>query len=545
VVLILLALACSTGGDPARAPAATQPSAGVPVQPGGQGLGPAPVGTGVFKQLAPADQQRPRSTAVCRGCDVYIISVCSLRKDYVGAYGRGIKTPNMDLISSGGVRFHRAYSASNFTLAGLTAILTGRFASTTGVTGWDKGLTSMVPTIPEVLGHYGYVTGAFTTDAASGFRPEYGLDRGFQYMAIDPPPSGTPDGRHRPGRYSPGATALPMARWIVAQDESKPIFAMLHTRSAHYPFVGDDSGVEEDETGITRMLWETGRKRERAPGQDAHRPGPGSAGGAAQQGVIPMAGPDPVHEHLRRVGAPALKVWKRRYAEAVERMDLDVGVVLKAIEKRGRADRSLIILVGDHGESLNDHNETLHGDAFFDSVINVPLLIKMPGVDRSSHSTALVSHVDVLPTILQSIGAVQPAGIDGVSLLPLLTGKASQVRTMLLSEGGVARHDGDSLPGAVIAPPWTLLKQRAGCGVGLAPIRPDGGMPLCLFNLQTDPQQLQNVADANPDVVSALLQHWSDFRAVAQSSSHAQLKLSDAFVEELRRNGYDFNKGVP
>jgi len=541
--LVWLALSCSAEVTPADPPAVAPEVLG-PLQPGQQELGLAPVGTGVFKEGAPTEQQRPNAAASCQGCDVYVISVCSLRKDYVGAYGREIATPHMDRIATGGARFQRAYSASNFTLAGLTAILTGRFGSTTGVTGWDKGLTSTVPTIPEVLGHYGYVTGAFTTDAASGFRPDYGLSRGFQYMEIEAPPPGTADGRHQPGRYTPGQMAQPMARWIGAQDTSTPIFAMLHTRTAHYPFVGDDSGVEADETGTTRVLWETGRPREDSPGPGT--PGPGNAGGVVQHGVVPLPGPDPVHEHVAQVGAPAIEVWKQRYSEAVEKMDADVGVVLQAIEARGRADQSIIILLGDHGESLNDHGELLHGDAFFDSVINVPLLIQMPGARGRGATNALASHVDVLPTIFESVGVVQPAGIDGVSLLPVLMGQAAQVRTMVLSEGGVARHDGDSLPGAVIAPPWALLTQRSGCGAGtISPLREDGGMPRCLFNLQADPLQLENVSQSNSQVVEDLMAHWTDFRAAAQTDSHAQLKLSDAFVEELRRNGYDFNKGIP
>jgi arylsulfatase A-like enzyme len=541
MIIFLWLLACATEVEPALE--VTPVPGNGPAQPGHQTPGLAPVGTGVFTAAAPEKQTSPSKTASCLGCDVYIISVCSLRKDHVGAYGYEINTPSMDRIASGGTRFRRAYSASNFTLAGLTAILTGRFASSTGVTGWDKGLTSKVPTIPEVLGHYGYTTGAFSTDSASGFRPDYGLDRGFQSMTIDMPAPGTADGRHIGGAYSAGQMARPMAKWLAQQDDNKPVFVMIHTRTAHYPFVGDDSGVEADETGTTRMLWEAGRPREPAAGEQA--PGPGNAGGVAQHGVVPMAGPDPIHTHVSEVGAPAIVVWKQRYAEAVEKMDADVGVVLAAIKARGRWDRSIIVLLGDHGESLNDHSELLHGDAFFDSVINVPLLIKMPGMKPGQSTNALVSHVDVLPTILESVGAVQPAGIDGVSLLPVLSSPASSVRNMVLSEGGVARHDGDSLPGAVIAPPWTLLKQRGGCGVGLAPIQPDGGMPLCLFNLQADPHQLHSVADAHPDVVSDLLQHWSDFRAATQGDSHAELKLSDAFVQELRDNGYDFNKSIP
>ena len=222
MVLVLLLLACATEDAPEPRKEVHSAQVGMPPPAGPVPPGMAPVGTGVFKKAAPSELEHASPKAGCVGCDVYIISVCSLRKDYVGAYGKDIHTPHMDRIALAGTRFRRAYSASNFTLAGLTAVLTGRFASSTGVTGWDKGLTAKVPTIPEVLGHYGYVTGAFSTDAASGFRPDYGLDRGFQYMAIDPPPPGTADGRHQPGQYMPGQMAQPMARWIGKQDTSKP-----------------------------------------------------------------------------------------------------------------------------------------------------------------------------------------------------------------------------------------------------------------------------------------------------------------------------------
>ena len=140
------------------------------------------------------------SDSLCVGCDVILITVCSLRKDHLGAYGfPGEVSPAVDSLAESGVRFTRAYSASNFTLASLTAILTGRYGSATGVTGWDKGLTKDVPTLAEVLGNYGYRTGAFTTDAPSGLRPDYGLNRGFQHMEITNPPRNSADGRFRGG----------------------------------------------------------------------------------------------------------------------------------------------------------------------------------------------------------------------------------------------------------------------------------------------------------------------------------------------------------
>ena len=209
--LLALVLGCGPADSP-------PPAAPAPVAPGPAGpppAGPAPSaavvpGTVDLDRAPPTEEVRTAAAAPCAGCDIVVISVCSLRRDHVGAYGviDGL-TPSIDRLAAESVRFDTAYAGSNFTLASLTALLTGRFGSSTGVVGWGKGLGDGVPTLPEVLGFYGYRTGAFTVDAASGLRPDYGLDRGFQRMRVVPPPPGTPDGRHTgTGSASPGASAV-------------------------------------------------------------------------------------------------------------------------------------------------------------------------------------------------------------------------------------------------------------------------------------------------------------------------------------------------
>ncbi len=112
-------------------------------------LAPVSPGTGVYRKAGPEETDSVAGSAACAGCDVVLITVCSLRKDHLGTYGHpGALSPSIDAIAQQGVRFERAYAASNFTLASLTGILTGRYGSATGVTGWDKGLTTDVPTLP-------------------------------------------------------------------------------------------------------------------------------------------------------------------------------------------------------------------------------------------------------------------------------------------------------------------------------------------------------------------------------------------------------------
>ena len=192
-------------------------------------LGAVNPGTGVYTQEGPKGTTNTDGGAICPGCDVVLITVCSLRKDYLGAFGYPSDiSPSVDAMAQGSFRFDNAYAASNFTLASLTAILTGRYGSATGVTGWDKGLTQDVSTLPEVLGLYGYRTGGFTTDAPSGFRPDYGLDRGFQHLEITPAPRNSPDGRYRGNQLEPaGSDADTPLAWLEKQPKDEPVFLMM------------------------------------------------------------------------------------------------------------------------------------------------------------------------------------------------------------------------------------------------------------------------------------------------------------------------------
>jgi len=525
------------------------PFGNIPHPPDGKPLPPSdgrPVGatgTGVFTKEAPSKSKDAQSTALCPNCDIFIVTLCSLRKDHVSAYGEiSNLTPSIDKIAKEGAVFTKTYAASSFTLAGLTALLTGRFASTTGVTGWDKGLTQDIPTLPEILGFYGYKTAGFTTNSASGFRPDYGLDRGFQHMHIYDSPPGTPDGRHFQGSKILGAPAIPLKNWLLKQPNDKPIFAMLHSRSAHFPFVIDTSAKAYDQTGLTEMLFESGQPIEGADELSL----PGMAGGGQHSGVVPIAGQDPLQTLVNSVGEPAVKMWKNHYADAVNRMDMDIAVVLDALKSSKRWDNAVVLIVADHGESLNDHGELLHGDGYFDGVTNVPMVLRVPNLPPQKIDQ-LTSHVDILPTLLEIVGAMPPTGIDGTSMIPLLKGGQDDIRAVAFSEGGVAAHSIDNLPGAVFAPPWKLLRQMRGCGDNSmnAGLRyEDNRVPICLYH-EDDVEQKNNVALENKEVVQELLTLWKEFRKTRSKNTGEQLQLTPDFVEELRRNGYNFQSGAP
>ena len=567
LLLVLVGVACAEPDAPPAAPAAPaapgHPPGPPPANP------PMPPSQGAVRSGA-VDLDRPpvtdetgyRADAPCAGCDIVVITACSLRRDHVGAYGEiaGL-TPAVDRIAAEAVRFDQAYSASNFTLASLAAILTGRFGSSTGVLGWGRGLPSGVSTLPEVLEKYGYRTGAFSIDAPSGLRPDYGLDRGFQRMVLIPPPRDTPDGRRAAGPIGPGAaSARPAVEWIGEQSKERPIFALFHTRTAHFPFVIDDHGVADDPTGVTGALWGEGTNF-----LDDQAGRPGMVGGSNRSGVVTVASGSEM-ALTRKAGAAGEAVWRSTYRDAVARMDRDVAAVLDAIERRGRKDRTIVVVVADHGESLGDNGELLHGGTYFDNVVHVPLLVRVPGVTPGSRD-ALAGHVDLLPTLLELVGATAPAGIDGVSLVPVLRGAAAQARSVTFVEGGATSGSDGAVFGAVVAPPHVLLHQGFPCTSEFLkdeappppptpsapgsppPPPPPGAGPAerdCLFDLSTDPEQATNLAEQQPERVRAMLALWRGYRdAVAGRSVSRDVRLDPAFVELLQRTGYDFVPGAP
>ncbi len=553
VTLMTLALGCpqpvaerSSAVTPTSAPPPPPP-----LPPQGRPLQTVMPGTVDLDRPPPVDKPpKFSSTALCPGCDVVLVSVCSLRADHLGAYGdtRGL-TPRIDAFAANATRFDQAYAGANFTLGSLTTMLTGNFGSTTGVLNWGRGLPDKFRTLPEILGLFGYLTGGFSVDAATGFRPDYGLDKGFQRMVVIDPPRDTPDGRHTAGPIGPGgATAQPLAEWLASQPSDRPVFAMLHTRTAHFPFVITQDGSEEDQTGVRKALWEEGSGQRDRPRDRAM---PGKAGGQMRPGLV-LVGELTIQNTVRRAGAEGVRVWRDTYAESVARMDKDVGIVLDAISARGRP--TVVILMADHGETLDDNGELLHGAGFFQSVSHIPMLMKLPNQHEAKIVSALVSQADLLPTVLEVIGAEVPAGIDGLSAAGLLTGQTDAIRSTALVEGDPSWTGHGTLPGAVISPPWTLLRQHFLCAPGEQNQRPPPapgeplGEPLvntCLFNIAEDPGQLANVAGSHPEIVTQLQSRWDGFRSArAGQSLPLELTLDPSMVELLQRTGYDFRTGV-
>jgi arylsulfatase A-like enzyme len=104
--------------------------------------------------------------------------------------------------------------------------------------------------------------------------------------------------------------------------------------------------------------------------------------------------------------------------------DQVVGNYLDWLERTGRLDRAIVIVTADHGDSF-EHGMFLHGGPhLYNGLIHIPLLIHLPGQQQRGSLAQPAQQADLLPTLLNLIGAPVPRWTDGTSLKPALEGKA-------------------------------------------------------------------------------------------------------------------------
>lgn len=110
------------------------------------------------------------------------------------------------------------------------------------------------------------------------------------------------------------------------------------------------------------------------------------------------------------------------YSGEVAYVDSELGRLFNYLSASGLLDNTLIILTGDHGESLGEHGESTHGYFAYNSTLWVPLIISGPGI-KPQRIDDFVFHIDLFPTVCEILGTKKPPNLQGTSLVPLLKGK--------------------------------------------------------------------------------------------------------------------------
>jgi choline-sulfatase len=310
--------------------------------------------------------------------NLVVVTLDTTRADKMGAYGaRDVQTPTFDALADSGVLFEQAVSVAPLTLPAHSSIFTGKFPPEHGVR--DNGgffLGSEQLTLAEVLQARGYRTGGFV--GAYVLDSKWGINQGFDTYVDDFDLSRT-RAVSIAGIQRPGNEVVDKALPWIQQSAGRPFFAWIHLYDAHSPY----------------------------------RP------------------PEPFLS--RYAGHP--------YNGEIAFADAQVGRVMALLQSLGIYDRTVVAVMGDHGESLGDHGETAHGFFVYDSVTHVPFVIHAP-FSLAAHRRVSdpVRSVDVMPTVLDLLGAPAPGGMSGVSLVPLMTGATRELGLDAYSEAMYPLH---------------------------------------------------------------------------------------------------------
>jgi arylsulfatase A-like enzyme len=134
----------------------------------------------------------------------------------------------------------------------------------------------------------------------------------------------------------------------------------------------------------------------------------------------------------------AVRRLRANYYGKISLIDTWVGRILEACERKGTAEDTLVVFWSDHGEMAGDHR-LLFKSRFYEAALRVPLMIRWPGkVPPGTRPGALAETVDIMPTILEAVGADAPEGCAGSSLWPALRDPDARIREAVLSE--VRKH---------------------------------------------------------------------------------------------------------
>jgi arylsulfatase A-like enzyme len=182
-----------------------------------------------------------------------------------------------------------------------------------------------------------------------------------------------------------------------------------------------------------------------------------------------------------------------QYDGAVAYMDAAIQSIFTALEARGLVEDTIVVLNGDHGETLYDHECYFDHHGMYDPTLVVPLIIRYPGVLPAGRRVkGYNQHKDLVPTLLE-LASIQRDDIrfDGQSLMKLMRGEATTFDSeMYITECTWMRKHGWRTP------EWKLI-------IALEPdfhFKPE----IELYNLAQDPEENHNVAADEPEVVALL-----------------------------------------
>ena len=395
--------------------------------------------------------------------NVLLITLDTTRADHLPAYGyTEISTPHLDSLVKNGILFRQCATTSPLTLPAHSSIFTGTYPTYHGVRiNGNTALSSEHLTLAEAFAENGYQTGAFV--GAFVLDGRWGLNQGFQHY----------NDQFDLKKYKkldlglvqrPASEVVDAALGWLEQEKDQSFFAWLHLYDPHTPY----------------------------------------------------APPEPYRSQYAARGLEGL------YDGEIAFMDDQIGRCIRWLEQNGLRDRTIIAVIGDHGEGLGDHGELTHGYFIYDYAVHVPFILSGPGM-RQLDISAQVRSIDLYPTLLEAAKIPIPKQVQGTSLWDLAKGKNQNLYAYSESMAPSIQYG------------WSpLLSLRTTRYKYIDAPRPE------LFDLTKDPDEQNNVREQQNEIADEY--NTTLKRVVTETSTGAPApnaaNLDSETVERLAALGY-------
>lgn len=317
------------------------------------------------------------------------IVVDTLRADHLQWYGYERATaPELRPLVERGVVFEHAYTSEPETTPAIASMLTALYPYRHGVQHLYQRLNDRNVTAPELLQQAGYATGAFVSSFVM-IRNFSNFAHGFDVYDdfVDEREE------YRENYERQAARTLARAHAWIESHRAAPFFCFIHLIDPHGPYT--------------------------PPGVFARRFHSAAAAPIAAS-LIPA--------YQRMPGVTDANRYRDLYDGEIAYASSELGRFLADLESAGLLAPNLVVFVADHGEEMGEHGFYFqHGTDLYEQNVRVPLIVKPPAGMRAARGGRVaqtVSVVDILPTVLETLGLPRPAYFQGKSLIGLLAGQA-------------------------------------------------------------------------------------------------------------------------
>ena len=380
-----------------------------------------------FCFLFPVGLSRGETPVAVKRPNVLFVVVDDLAST-LGCYGDVVaRTPNIDRLAAGGVRFDRAYNQLPLCNPTRASVMTGLRPDRIKVYDLDRHFRDEVPdavTLPQAFQKRGYLS------ARVGKIYHYNVPASIGTNGFDDPPSWNlrlnPKGRDKSDEAlvfnaEPHRKISASLSWLAAdgadgeqtdgmitdqaielleKNKDRSFFLAVGFFRPHTPYIAPKKYFDMYPLDQLRLPYAPANDRDDIP-------------------VAAFAHNCPVpHYNLER---PVLLKALQAYYACVSFIDAQVGRLLAALDRLELAENTIVVFWSDHGYHLGEHNGIWQKRTLFEQAARAPLIIRAPGARGNGRSCSrIVEFVDIYPTVTALAGVPVPEGLDGRSLGPLL-----------------------------------------------------------------------------------------------------------------------------